>query len=180
MTFSFGTLVDKTSRSIDMLFLKWDDCLKLALSHPEKGRSFRLCESSVYFEAYCHVLVFTLLNFSYASLLLRKNKRVIFYLQAFATNVTNSPPNIKPPSKEYECLRVRLKYLVITDILTRELVLKGMLIMVDLLVKISCFVRKKGVFSIKTSWYCRNNEVNRTDPSPSVRTPCPYLNLESV
>ncbi len=131
MSFSFGTLVDKTSRSIDMLFLKWDDCLKLALSHPGKGRSFRLYESSVYFEAYCHVLVFTLLNFSYASLLLRKNKRVIFYLQAFATNEINSLPNIKQPSQEYECFRAELIYLgmsapwVITDILTRELVLKG-------------------------------------------------------
>ena len=55
-SFHFGTVVDKTSRCVDIAFFKAEDLLKVGSASPGNCRSFRLYESPVYYEAYCHVL----------------------------------------------------------------------------------------------------------------------------
>ena len=55
-SFHFGTVVDKTSRCVDIAFFNSEDLLKVGSTSPGNCRSFRLYESPVYYEAYCHVL----------------------------------------------------------------------------------------------------------------------------
>ena len=57
MSLYIGTVADKTSKSVEIDFQKSDDFLKiLSLARGNKASHLRLYESSVYFEAYCHIL----------------------------------------------------------------------------------------------------------------------------
>jgi hypothetical protein len=57
---------------------------------------------------------------------------------------------------------------------SREPLRKGRLSTVDLRIKIVCFEKKKYIFKSCWSELVNTNQVNCTDPSPSVRIPCAF------